>query len=71
MNVNREFCGECGSFICDYGDAAADHFRYIVLGSIDEPGVNDEIFGPKGEFFREQKMKWMPDVPSEYVSEHG
>ncbi|KAF5348047.1 hypothetical protein D9758_009997 [Tetrapyrgos nigripes] len=61
--LNREFCGECGSFICDYGDAAKNDFRYVLLGTIDEPGVHDEIFKPQGEFYISQRMKWFPPIP--------
>ncbi|KAL2263692.1 hypothetical protein VTK26DRAFT_5635 [Humicola hyalothermophila] len=57
--VTREFCGECGAFICEYGEAAADKFRYVVWGSLDEP----DKLPPKGEFFCKDRASWMPEVP--------
>ncbi|KAM7204682.1 DUF636 domain containing protein [Naviculisporaceae sp. PSN 640] len=57
--VTREFCGTCGAYICEYGEAAADKFRYIMWGSLDEP----EKFPPKGEFFCKNRAGWMPEIP--------
>ncbi|KAL4938885.1 hypothetical protein BDV06DRAFT_199990 [Aspergillus oleicola] len=56
--VHREFCDKCGSFICEYGDAAKDKFRYIVVGSLDDP----EVLPPKGEFFCKHRASWMPEI---------
>ncbi|KAL4910535.1 hypothetical protein BDW74DRAFT_141375 [Aspergillus multicolor] len=56
--VHREFCDNCGSFICEYGDAAKDKFRYIVVGSLDDP----EVLPPKGEFFCKYRASWMPEI---------
>ncbi|KAJ4288276.1 hypothetical protein N0V88_007466 [Collariella sp. IMI 366227] len=57
--VTREFCDTCGAFICEYGEEAADKFRYIVWGSLDKP----EKIPPKGEFFCKSKAEWMPEIP--------
>ncbi|KAL2131172.1 hypothetical protein VTI74DRAFT_5459 [Chaetomium olivicolor] len=57
--VTREFCDNCGAFICEYGqEAAADKFRYIMWGSLDEP----EKIPPKGEFFCKSRSEWMPEI---------
>ncbi|BCS23736.1 GFA family protein [Aspergillus puulaauensis] len=58
--VHREFCDNCGSFICEYGDAVKDQFRYLVVGSLDDP----EALPPKGEFFCRDRATWMPEVPN-------
>ncbi|KAF2202786.1 hypothetical protein GQ43DRAFT_430456 [Delitschia confertaspora ATCC 74209] len=58
-NVYREFCPTCGSYICEYGEKAKDKFRYITLGSLDNP----EELPPKGEFFCKQRASWMPEIP--------
>ncbi|KAL4922625.1 Mss4-like protein [Aspergillus aurantiobrunneus] len=58
--VHREFCDNCGSFICEYGDAVKDRFRYLVVGSLDDP----EALPPKGEFFCRDRASWMPEVPN-------
>ncbi|GKU11273.1 unnamed protein product, partial [Fusarium langsethiae] len=42
--VIREFCDNCGAFICEYGEQAADKFRYIMWGTFDDP----DTFPPKG-----------------------
>ncbi|RBR25403.1 uncharacterized protein FIESC28_01840 [Fusarium coffeatum] len=57
--VVREFCDNCGAFICEYGEAAADKFRYIMWGTFDEP----DKFPPKGEFFCKYRDGWMPEIP--------
>lgn len=28
--VHREFCDNCGSFICEYGEQNVDKFRYVI-----------------------------------------
>ncbi|KAJ5826429.1 Glutathione-dependent formaldehyde-activating enzyme/centromere protein V [Penicillium riverlandense] len=58
--IHREFCDNCGSFILEYGTAAKDHFRYICVGSLDDP----EALPPKGEFFCQSRASWMPEVPN-------
>ncbi|CAI7660506.1 unnamed protein product [Penicillium viridicatum] len=58
--IHREFCQNCGSFILEYGDAAKDHFRYICVGSLDDP----EALPPKGEFFCKARASWMPEIPN-------
>ncbi|OQE02759.1 hypothetical protein PENVUL_c039G02249 [Penicillium vulpinum] len=58
--IYREFCQNCGSFILEYGDAAKDHFRYICVGSLDDP----EALPPKGEFFCKARASWMPEIPN-------
>ncbi|KAG5748632.1 hypothetical protein H9Q72_007417 [Fusarium xylarioides] len=57
--VVREFCDNCGAFICEYGEQAADKFRYIMWGTFDE----HDKFPPKGEFFCKYRESWMPEVP--------
>ncbi|AEO63031.1 e242f5cd-ee7e-4b83-be8d-ad7ce0f75348 [Thermothielavioides terrestris] len=57
--VTREFCENCGAYICEYGEEAADKFRYVMWGSLDEP---DRI-PPKGEFFCKSRADWMPEIP--------
>ncbi|RMJ25299.1 DUF636 domain protein [Aspergillus sp. HF37] len=57
--ITREFCGTCGSFILEYGERAKNSFRYICVGSLDDP----EVFPPKGEFFCRSRASWMPEIP--------
>ncbi|KAB8222843.1 Mss4-like protein [Aspergillus novoparasiticus] len=57
--IHREFCSNCGSFICEYGDAVKDQFRYLCVGSLDDP----EALPPKGEFFCSSRADWMPEIP--------
>ncbi|KAI9926357.1 hypothetical protein MW887_004121 [Aspergillus wentii] len=57
--IHREFCGDCGSFILEYGDAVKHQFRYIFVGSLDSP----EALPPKGEFFCKDRATWMPEIP--------
>ncbi|KAF2453624.1 DUF636 domain protein [Lineolata rhizophorae] len=64
--IHREFCDNCGSFILEYGEAAEPHFRYICVGSLDDP----EALPPKGEFFCSQRAKWMPEVPGVFHKQH-
>ncbi|KAF2252234.1 DUF636 domain protein [Trematosphaeria pertusa] len=57
--IHREFCNTCGSYICEYGDAVKDNFRYIAVGSLDDPSA----LPPKGEFNCIEREKWMPEIP--------
>ncbi|KAJ3772195.1 DUF636 domain protein [Lentinula raphanica] len=57
--LHREFCGKCGSFILEYGDPVKNEFRFICVGSLDEP----DALPPKGEFFCESRSEWMPEIP--------
>ncbi|KAL2289164.1 hypothetical protein FJTKL_02961 [Diaporthe vaccinii] len=57
--VVREFCDNCGSFTCEYGEQAADKFRYITYGTSDDP----KKLPPKGEFFCKERSSWMPEIP--------
>ncbi|KAF3770329.1 DUF636-domain-containing protein [Cryphonectria parasitica EP155] len=57
--VIREFCSNCGSLTCEYGEQAADKFRYVTYGTLDDP----EKLPPKGEFFCKDRASWMPEVP--------
>ncbi|KAF2423742.1 DUF636 domain protein [Tothia fuscella] len=57
--VAREFCDNCGSYILEYGEAAKDKFRYITVGSLDDP----KALPPKGEFFCKYRAGWMPEIP--------
>ncbi|OQD70213.1 hypothetical protein PENDEC_c025G04344 [Penicillium decumbens] len=63
--IHREFCDNCGSFILEYGEAAKDQFRYICVGSLDDP----EVLPPKGEFFCKARASWMPEIPGEFFVE--
>ncbi|KAF9891641.1 hypothetical protein FE257_003652 [Aspergillus nanangensis] len=58
--IHREFCPQCGSFILEYGDAVKTQFRYVCVGSLDDP----DALPPKGEFFCNSRAPWMPAVPS-------
>jgi hypothetical protein len=40
---------------------AKDHFRYICVGSLDDP----EALPPKGEFFCKARASWMPEISGE------
>ncbi|PGH15206.1 hypothetical protein AJ79_02571 [Helicocarpus griseus UAMH5409] len=57
--LHREFCDTCGSFILEYGEPAKEHFRYIVVGTLDDP----DALPPKGEFFCKHRASWMPEIP--------
>ncbi|CEJ62272.1 Putative DUF636 domain protein [Penicillium brasilianum] len=63
--IYRYFCDTCGSFILEFGascsprENAKDHFRYICVGSLDDP----EALPPKGEFFCKARASWMPEIP--------
>ncbi|KAF2681625.1 hypothetical protein K458DRAFT_406240 [Lentithecium fluviatile CBS 122367] len=35
--VHREFCGRCGSPIYWFAEGLKGHFRYVAVGSLDEP----------------------------------
>ncbi|KAF2259302.1 DUF636 domain protein [Lojkania enalia] len=63
VNVYREFCGRCGSYVCEYGEQAKLHFRYVTLGSLDDPSA----LAPKGEFFCSQRLAWMPEIPGKTI----
>ncbi|KAM7214866.1 Mss4-like protein [Rhypophila decipiens] len=60
--VTREFCENCGAYLVEYGEAAADKFRYIMWGTMDEP----DRFPPKGEFFCKNRAGWMPQIPGAF-----
>lgn len=64
--LHREFCSKCGSGILEYGAAAANDFRYIMTGTLQDPGA----LPPKGEFFCAYREKWMPEVPGIFHKEH-
>ncbi|CAL8575563.1 hypothetical protein XPA_001478 [Xanthoria parietina] len=57
--LHREFCSKCGTGILEYGAAAAHEFRYVMTGTLEDPGS----LPPKGEFFCLHREKWMPEVP--------
>ncbi|PSN66388.1 hypothetical protein BS50DRAFT_635517 [Corynespora cassiicola Philippines] len=57
----REFCNKCGSCICEYSEQTKTLYRYIALGSLDEPSA----LPPKGEFFCSQREDWMSEIPGE------
>ncbi|KAJ5669934.1 uncharacterized protein N7477_005297 [Penicillium maclennaniae] len=63
--IYREFCENCGSFILEYGETAKDQFRYICVGSLDDP----EALPPKGEFFCKSRASWMPEIPNIFHKE--
>ncbi|KAI9901026.1 hypothetical protein N3K66_002843 [Trichothecium roseum] len=56
--VVREFCHRCGAYVCEYGEQAANKFRYVMWGTFDAP----DTFPPKGEFFCKDRAEWMPEV---------
>ncbi|KAJ7891264.1 Mss4-like protein [Mycena olivaceomarginata] len=56
--VTREFCEICGAYICEYGEVAAEKFRYVMWGSLDDP----EQVPPQGEFFCKDRPGWMPEI---------
>ncbi|KAF1816390.1 hypothetical protein P152DRAFT_454659 [Eremomyces bilateralis CBS 781.70] len=58
--VTREFCDHCGSYILEYGEQVQQSFRYICVGSLDDP----EALPPKGEFFCKSRASWMPEIPN-------
>ena len=45
-------------------DAVKNDFRYICVGSLDDP----EVLPPKGEFFCQSRVGWMPEIPGEFIS---
>ncbi|KAF2396829.1 DUF636 domain protein [Trichodelitschia bisporula] len=59
--IYREFCSHCGSYILEYGERAKALFRYICVGSLDDP--EHPAAHPKGEFFCKTRATWMPAVP--------
>ncbi|KAL1681383.1 Mss4-like protein [Schizophyllum commune] len=56
--LTREFCGDCGAGILEYGEHAGENV-YLFYGSLDEP----DALPPKGEFFTKYRARWMPEVP--------
>ncbi|THU86393.1 DUF636 domain protein [Dendrothele bispora CBS 962.96] len=58
-SLHPEFHDNCGSFILEFDEPVQDKFRYICVGTLDDP----EASPPKGEFFCEQRMNWMPEIP--------
>ncbi|KAL8756480.1 MAG: hypothetical protein Q9184_004488 [Pyrenodesmia sp. 2 TL-2023] len=64
--LHREFCSKCGSGILEYGAAAANDFRYVMTGTLQDPGA----LPPKGEFFCAYREKWMPEVPGVFHKQH-
>ncbi|WWD09723.1 hypothetical protein V865_007851 [Kwoniella europaea PYCC6329] len=60
--VTREFCSECGSYILEYGAQAKNDFRFVTLGSLDNPTA----LPPKGEFFTKDRLDWMPQIPNTF-----
>jgi hypothetical protein len=45
-----------------FKDAVKNDFRYIVVGSLDNP----DSLPPKGEFFCKYRASWMPEITSKY-----
>ena len=45
-------------FFAAQQEPAKDKFRYITVGSLDDP----EALPPKGEFFCKLRDPWMPEV---------
>ncbi|KAL8973413.1 MAG: hypothetical protein Q9185_005483 [Variospora sp. 1 TL-2023] len=64
--LHREFCSKCGSGILEYGAAAASDFRYVMTGTLEDPGA----LPPKGEFFCAYREEWMPEVPGIFHKQH-
>lgn len=58
--MTREFCGECGSGLLEYGANAGNNV-YVFWGSLDK-GSEEEV-PPKGEFFCNDRAGWMPEIP--------
>jgi len=56
--LHREFCGECGSGLLEFG-ANAGEFIYVFYGTLDHP----TSLPPKGEFFCSRRDGWMPEIP--------
>lgn len=44
--------------VCAVQEEAADKFRYVMWGSLDDP----EQVPPKGEFFCKNRTGWMPEL---------
>ncbi|KAJ5179947.1 Glutathione-dependent formaldehyde-activating enzyme/centromere protein V [Penicillium capsulatum] len=63
--IHREFCDNCGSFILEYGETAKERFRYICVGSLDDP----EALPPRGEFFCKARASWMPEIGNVFHKE--
>ncbi|KAF2723597.1 hypothetical protein K431DRAFT_15071 [Polychaeton citri CBS 116435] len=64
--VRREFCSECGAFVCEYGAQAEPYFRYVVVGSLDD---GPDALPPTEELFTSQRSKWMPKIPDTFQKE--
>ncbi|KAK8189366.1 Mss4-like protein [Phyllosticta capitalensis] len=56
--VTREFCDTCGSLIIEYGEHAKSHWRYVTVGTLDDP----DALPPKKENFVKHRASWMPRV---------
>ncbi|RPA73089.1 hypothetical protein BJ508DRAFT_216449 [Ascobolus immersus RN42] len=67
--LTRQFCGECGSGILEYGEQAKEKWRYVFWGTLDEEGRADGRFGPKGEFFASQRAGWLAPVEGTFQKE--
>ena len=52
-----------GAFADLVQEPAKNNFRYICVGSLDDP----EALPPKGEFFCKNRSEWMPEVPGELL----
>ncbi|WWC88899.1 uncharacterized protein L201_003814 [Kwoniella dendrophila CBS 6074] len=60
--VNREFCDNCGSNIIEYSENVQDTYRYVTIGSLDDPST----FRPEGEIFIKNRLDWVPELPNTY-----
>ncbi|PGH15242.1 hypothetical protein AJ80_05595 [Polytolypa hystricis UAMH7299] len=65
VTLYREFCDICGSHILEYGEAAKDKFRYVTVGTLDDPNA----LPPKGEFFCKSRANWMPEIPDVFYKQ--
>jgi len=75
--VIREFCNNCGVFICEYGvSGCVTASRYVrSLTSSQEQAAQTSRYvmwgtfdepdkvPPKGEFFCKNRVEWMPEIP--------
>ena len=57
--LRREFCGECGSGIMEYGTNAGDNI-HMFYGTLEDEGKKAPA--PKREFFTKYMDGWMPEV---------
>nr|XP_018998961.1 uncharacterized protein I203_08511 [Kwoniella mangroviensis CBS 8507]OCF62422.1 hypothetical protein I203_08511 [Kwoniella mangroviensis CBS 8507] len=60
--VTRELCSGCGLYILEYGAQAKNDFRFLTLGSLDDPTA----LPPKGDFFTQDRSDWMPQIPNTF-----